>query len=345
MLSETQNETIGNSKTADSGGKLMFEDPVLCSQFLRDYADMDLLKDIRPEDIEDVTERYIPMFTEERNADVVKKVRLRDKGEVFITLIEHKSGVDYNVVMQILRYMIFIWEDYEKQREKEHRGISDTKSFKYPPILPIVYYEGKEEWTADRNFSERITLNEVFGEYTPKFRYCLVSLNKYGKDELISKKDEMSFLMLINSIKSAEEFRKLDLPNGYLDDLLKSSPESVLTAISNIVSVVLRKQNVSEDEIWKLKDQIKRRKHMALFDDWEGFDVQAERKKGEEIHLIKIVCKKILKGLSPEEIADIFEEDEAHIKEIYTIAKDFAPEYDAEKIYEKLSKEVTVAVQ
>ncbi len=32
-----------------------------------------------------------------------------------ISLIEHKSNVDYNVVMQIFRYIAFIWADYEKE--------------------------------------------------------------------------------------------------------------------------------------------------------------------------------------------------------------------------------------
>ena len=32
-----------------------------------------------------------------------------------ISLIEHKAQVDYNVVMKILRYMVFIWEDYEQE--------------------------------------------------------------------------------------------------------------------------------------------------------------------------------------------------------------------------------------
>ncbi len=63
---------------------------------------MDELKNVRPEDIEDVTERYIPMFTEQRDADVVKKVHLPGGEDIFIALIEHKSDVDYNVVMQIL---------------------------------------------------------------------------------------------------------------------------------------------------------------------------------------------------------------------------------------------------
>lgn len=51
---------------------------------------------LEAEDITDVTERYIPMVTEERNADVVEKVRVNDGEEIFIDLIEHRSSVDYN---------------------------------------------------------------------------------------------------------------------------------------------------------------------------------------------------------------------------------------------------------
>ncbi len=105
-----------NSKTYDSGGKLAFENPTLCSQLLKDYSNIDILKNVRSEDIEDVTERFIPMFTEECNADVVKKVHLPDGEDLFVlSLIEHKSDVDFDVVMQMYRYMTFIWEDFAKQ--------------------------------------------------------------------------------------------------------------------------------------------------------------------------------------------------------------------------------------
>ena len=80
-------------------------------------------QNIRAEDIEDVTERYIPMFTEERNSDTVKRIRISEKDTLFfISLIEHKTKVDYNVSMQLLRYMVYIWEDYEKEMEKKKKG-------------------------------------------------------------------------------------------------------------------------------------------------------------------------------------------------------------------------------
>ncbi len=62
----------------DSGSKLIFGNAELCSQFLRNYMNMPVLKNVRPEDIEDVTERYLPMFTEERNSDTVKRIKIEE---------------------------------------------------------------------------------------------------------------------------------------------------------------------------------------------------------------------------------------------------------------------------
>ena len=105
MQDDENKDQISNSKTEDSGAKLIFSNPTLCAQLLRDYSGIELLKNVQPEDITDVTERFIPMFTDERDADIVKQVRITGYGgsgrdeEIFIALIEHKSGVDYNVVI------------------------------------------------------------------------------------------------------------------------------------------------------------------------------------------------------------------------------------------------------
>lgn len=180
---------ISNTKLRDSSSKIIFGDPILCSQFLRGYTGIPLLKDVQPEDIENITERYVHMFVEERNSDTVNRVRLKNIEMPFflVSLIEHKSKVDYNVVMQILRYMVFIWEDYEKEQERLHPGISKTKDFKYPPILPIVYYDGVDNWTASVQLRERVHLNELLREYIPDFKCILVQLNDYSNEQLLAK--------------------------------------------------------------------------------------------------------------------------------------------------------------
>lgn len=50
--------------------------------------------------------------------------------------------------------MAFIWEDYEREQEKKHKGISKTKNFRYPPVLPILFYDGIENWTAATRLTE-----------------------------------------------------------------------------------------------------------------------------------------------------------------------------------------------
>ena len=109
-------EKINNTQLKDNTSKLIFSDAILCAQFMRDFLDIPILKNVKPEDIEDVSGRYVPLFTSEREADTVKRVWLSDTESLFfITLIDHKTQVDYNVIMQLFRYMCYIWEDYEKE--------------------------------------------------------------------------------------------------------------------------------------------------------------------------------------------------------------------------------------
>ena len=75
--------------------------------------------------------------------------------------------MDYNVCMQIFRYMVYIWDAYEKEEEQKQKGISKRAGFKYPVILPIVYYEGAVNWTVPRDFKSRLQQGEAFGKYVP----------------------------------------------------------------------------------------------------------------------------------------------------------------------------------
>ena len=220
----------------------------------------------------------------------------------------------------------YIWEDYEKQQEKLHKGIFHTKNFKYPPILPIVYYEDAPEWTAG-GLKSRIALNDAFSEYIPDFQYHLVSLNKYDNQVLIDKKDELSFLMLINKIRNAEEFKNLNLPDGYIKKLLLNSPADVIDVISKVIMVVLRKHNVPENEIQDVVDQVKERKSMALFDNYKGFDVQAERKYGQKELLIKLICENLQDGNSVEDIARFLRTSADQVTEVADIIGELGDGY------------------
>lgn len=59
---------------------------------------------------------------------------------------------------------------------------------------------------------------------------------------------------------------------------------------------------------------------------------------GIEQSLVSLVIKKMKKGKSVEEIADMLEETPEKIQNIYELARDMAPDYDVEKICGQLTR-------
>ena len=278
-MQETK-QILTNSKVKDSGAKIIFDSPILVAQFLRDYVDLPYMKDVQPEDIEDVSEQYVPLFAEERNADRVKKVQVREGNPFFvISLIEHKTKVEYNVCMQIFRYIVYIWETYEKEMEQKFPGISKQKDFKYPPVIPIVYYEGSKRWTVPLDFKSRIHHGEIFAKYIPDFQYYLVPIYGYTNEELLEKADEISIVMMINKLQTradVEEFRKLS--SEQLDAILSNTPPHLLNIIANVLMAFLLKENVPVEEAENLAGKVKEKKMAELFANMEHMDIQAERR-------------------------------------------------------------------
>lgn len=282
---------IDNPQFRDSSSKLIFGDNVLCSQFLRDYADMEILRNICPEDIEDVSERYVPLYSTERESDTVKKVNISkylsaEKNEnllqlplYIVSLIEHKTKVEYNISMQILRYMVHIWEDYEKEMNTERTRISSRKDFRYPPILPIVYYEGKERWTASIDLADRILCGELLHKYLPHFKYQMVRLHDYSNEQLLEKGDEISLAMMINKIQSAEDISVFEgIPKRRVDRILKDTPDYLLDTMAKVMRTLLYSMDIPEKETENAVAMIKERKMGQLFEQVPR-NLRAERKK------------------------------------------------------------------
>ncbi len=282
----------------DINSKIIFQDPLLCCQFLKDYLDIPILKDITPEDIEDVSNQYQEYLGTEFEADSVKRIKIRateieqnrvkmEKDEFdsifLVSLIEHKSTVDYNISIQLLKYMVCIWNEYGRELERKYPGITHTKSFRYPPVLPIVYYEGAGSWTVSRELTDRIWLPDIFSEYLPNFKYHLVAVHAYSNEELLSKEDEMSLLMMINKMQTVEDFHQfMNTEKEKMNLIIQQSPERIIQIIADTLWSLLRKINISQEEARECVKKVKERQMGYLFENMEKIDVQAERRNTRE---------------------------------------------------------------
>ena len=269
----------------DVNSRAIFQNDELASQFLRNYTNIPLFANIKPGDVKDVSRKYQAFFGIEYEADTIKKVYIRDvdgtlKKEVYvISLIEHKSDIDYDVAMQLLRYMTAIWQDYKKTQNKLVKDSSKRKDFRYPLIIPIVYYEGAKKWTADLHLKDRIEFAEQMEQYIPDFSYEVVSVGQYTNEELSKKQDEMALVMLINKIQTPEDcanFRKIS--EELINSIYGNAPESIKEVYKEILWSLLMKMNVPVEEAKEMMGEIGGRGMGYLFENMEKMDIQAERR-------------------------------------------------------------------
>lgn len=91
-------------------------------------------------------------------------------------LLEHKSYPEKYPRIQLLRYMLNIWE----------KDLEDNKVPK--PIIPIVFYHGKQKWKSKAFSASFGKAGKVFEQFIPQFDYHLTDLSEFSDDFILNLK-------------------------------------------------------------------------------------------------------------------------------------------------------------
>lgn len=173
---------------------------------------------IAEQNIEKYTYNYMSKKYKSKKASIL--YRTKDKDIYF--LVEHQSKIDYNLPYKILNYCIDIVQEWKKERK--------NKVSKYPIIVPIVVYTGKDRFNIPRNYENqqiRLTLCE---ENRMKFSYNLIDINSYSINELLKNRTIFSYILIMGKSKNKEEFiRNIKLI------IEKESKKEILNKIWNII--------------------------------------------------------------------------------------------------------------
>lgn len=128
---------------------------------------------------------FIDPHLQEQFSDLLYRVGLVGGGESYVyVLFEHKSYPEPRIAWQLLRYLVRIWEQADKQGEP------------LLPVLPLVVYHGRQRWRVAREFSALFELPEVLSGYQPDFGYLLADLSEYS-DEAIKARVERAVILQI----------------------------------------------------------------------------------------------------------------------------------------------------
>ena len=165
----------------DGGYKSLFSHPEMVADLLRDFIHEDWVKEIDFNTLKLVSGSFVTPELSSRESDVIWQVRWRGDRLLYVyLLIEFQSTVDPYMALRMMVYLGLLYQKLLKDPETSRSG-------KLPPVLPLVFYNGKAQWRAAREISELI--EEVPGgleRYRPQLRYCLLDEMRMAGSELES---------------------------------------------------------------------------------------------------------------------------------------------------------------
>jgi hypothetical protein len=183
----------------------------------------------------------------------------------------------------LLQYIVLILDAYEKEVNAEG-DISGKKDFRYPLVLPIVFYDGEGEWTAETNFLQKTEPNDpLYAKYIPTFEYMVVNLNKLSREALLRFGDPLSFMMLIDKIRRPEDMSLLsNIPAGYVQSFSDSLNEGIKKLLVDVITSLLVRADIPREEIDVVTHDIQERRYSEMFNWLEGYSVQETRRQVRE---------------------------------------------------------------
>jgi predicted transposase/invertase (TIGR01784 family) len=187
----------------DKSYKDLFSNKELLVDMIQSFVKSSWGKEITKDNIELVNKSYILSDYEELESDIVYKATIENKEVIFYILLEFQSYVDYSMPIRLFLYMSEIWREILKNTKQAE---VKSKEFKLPAIVPLVLYNGEYKWTVEKKFKNIINKSELFGNNIIDFEYILIDINKYEKEELMSLKNMVSAVFLLDQKVDIEEF-------------------------------------------------------------------------------------------------------------------------------------------
>ena len=225
--------------------------------------------------------RFITKSFYNRETDIIYKLENKNA----YILIEHQSSVDKNMAKRIIEYIVEIIRKDEKDN-----NIKNT-NYKLPLVIPIVFYTGKNKWTAKRSIVE---LQEKIPGYNSQDfgRYILVDTNKFSQEKLLKNKGILSKIVLLDKSKDRKEIEAI-YEKIEINKLTKEEIEMLDEYTCNISINI-----VGEEKLYELRSKYKIReggKQMLV--ETLKKEIMREKKKAAKEGRAQGMAKGIAKGI------------------------------------------------
>lgn len=188
----------------DKGYKRSLSKPKEFLHFLKKYVRADWMMELEESQLSLCDKEFVDKDYEGREADLVYKVEKTPGEPIYVFILQElQSTVDYTMIFRILIYVVNNLLRFFLNTEKEKR---ERSSFRLPAMVPIVFYNGEDNWTAVRALRDYQIGGKVFGNYVLNLEYYLVNLSTIEEADILSTNTVLDNIMYCDKSR-----RKLEL--------------------------------------------------------------------------------------------------------------------------------------
>ncbi|KLO24218.1 Rpn family recombination-promoting nuclease/putative transposase [Marinitoga sp. 1155] len=223
--------------------KEMFQDKDMIIEFINLFLPSLKKFNITPDKITIEKTKFTDLNYGDKESDILFKINYDNNDLYLFLLLEHQSSIDYLMQFRILEYMVRIWRNYINRHKSKNKG------FKLPPIIPVVFYNGKRKWTAEIWYMEKIQNWQLFDIYTPRFKYELIDLSQIDRKRLIDIKNALGLLLSIDKTDKKnikEAFQEIEKA---FRGLPKNEKKKFTEYLNKFLMVLSQKNRIENIEI------------------------------------------------------------------------------------------------
>jgi predicted transposase/invertase (TIGR01784 family) len=179
----------------DYGYKDLFSHPQFLKELLTSCVPEPWVTELDFSHASLIDKSFITPAKKKLESDLIWRIPLTSGNEVyFYILIEFQSTVDHFMALRMLRYILELYGSLLK---------ADPQLKVLPPVFPLLLYNGDARWTAPENLADLID-RRISLDYIPQFRYFKIAENEFSKERLLSLKNMIGALFLVETTKREE---------------------------------------------------------------------------------------------------------------------------------------------
>ena len=252
--------TEQNFNPHDDFFKVAFSRKEVAADYITQFLDKNIVKNIDLQSLTLSNTSYVTSSLDDYFSDVVWEGEYGiSKNKIKIAfLFEHKSFVPKYPHLQLLRYMLEIWEECEKNKKP------------LTPIVPIILYHNKDEkrhWKYKPFASYFKEIDDFLLPYIPNFDYQLTDLTTMSDEQLVT----LQIGLLYHSLRtlkfgSNQEYVLKNIDSFFVSVKNNEKDAYLETFLVSQLVYILKNNDISPDNTKSIIQKVKKYSDMSAYD-------------------------------------------------------------------------------